>query len=504
MVLPCFAQTVHSYADSVELTPEAQYLTGNVQVFQAELQWFADRVVWGAQDIRLQALGTRPVRVRTPRWLLLAQQVRILLSMSGQEQIQAEDLDFTFDALGFGLQAKTLAANRERWDFQQVRFSIPGIPGQWQAEVVYYLPASQSLWLQSLTYYPLFSTENKGIALSWPDVQWSFADQSERLRLRPDFLAVQPRLQLGSLEDPWQGLDVGALAELWRTPTERVFAGAYYGQATGWRSTGLFEWQPSPGSRWLAQGSWQERSPLTASSATDFATTSAALDYFHAFAWEGSQPVWAQWGAYWQQPDTFLQSLGLPLRLTPELYSGAQFLLSTPPQIALEGRLEHVAMFGGQWGSKSRVSALWQGEMALGTWGVHRLLGSIQANLLYEPFLELAPTVGLRLSDLMAWSPQWTTGVYVEAYGSALPVSWFSAGRLSPWLGGLVQWQGEQVAVSIDIAFDPAAGMLRQWNTLTSWRYGQGLLHVGLFLMSEPQAQSGFIGGPRVSFQWLL
>lgn len=505
MAFPGFAQAVHTYADEVELTPEAQYLTGNVSVFQEELQWFADRAIWASQEVRLHGLGSRPVRIRSPHWLLLAQRVQVLFPVPGQEQIQAESLDLTFDSLGFGLRAKGLAANRERWDLDQVSVSIPGIPGQLQAEVAYYLPASQTLWLQAVTYYPLFSTEDSGPGVGWPDVQWSFAEQSERLRLRPDFLLVQPRFRVGSLEDPWQGLDVGALAELWHTPTERVFAGAYYGQATGWRSTGLFEWQPSLDSRWLAQGSWQERGSLTAGSATIAATTSAALDYFHAFAWgEDSQPVWGQWGAYWQQPDTFLQSLGLPLRLTPTLYSGTQLILTTPPQSALEGRLEHFVMLGGQWGSKSRGSALWQGEMALGNWGLHRLSGSVQANLFYEPSLGLAPTVGLRLTDLMAWSPQWTTGIYAEAYGSTLPVSWFSAGRLSPLLGALVQWQGEHVAVSMDAAFDPAAGTLRQWNTLTSWRYEQWLLHVGLFLISEPQAQGGFIGGPRVSFQWLL
>ncbi len=492
-------QEVHTYADELDITPETRALRGNVTVFHEELQLFADTLLWAPQDLRLQSVAPRQVRVRSPRWLLLAQSVRVLFPVPEQEQLLAETLELTFDDPAFALRAKTLTANRERWDLSQVRVSIPGVPGQLYAETAYYLPAAETLWLQEVKYYPLFSAQDPGPVLSWPDVQWSFAERRDALRLRPDFLGVQPRFRVGSLEDPWQGLDVGALAELWHTPSERLFAGVYYGQATGWRGTGLFEWQPTATSRWLAQGSWQERGIVSA----------GALDYFQAFSLgDLQQQVWAQLGAHWQQPDTFLQAFGLPLRLTPALYSGAQLILTTPPQTALEGRLEHFAMMGAQWGTQSRGSALWQGEMALGNWGMHRFSASGQAHLLYAPTamsnIGLAPTVGLRLTDLMPWSSQWTTGLYAETYASTLPVSWFSAGRLVPWVGGLVQWQGEFVAVSMDLAFDPAAGVVRQWNTLTSWRYEQWLLHVGMFLMSEPQAQGGFIGGPRVSLQWVL
>lgn len=503
--LPALAQQeLHSYADTVEVTPETRAFTGHVTVFHDTLQLFADTMAWAPQDIRLEAAAPRQVRVRSPRWLLLAQQVRVLLPAPEQEQLLAERLTLTFDHPGFTLRANKLAANRERWDLSQVRLSIPGVPGALQAETAYYLPAAESLWLQGVTYLPLFSEQDPGPVLSWPDVQWSFAERRDPLRLRPDFLAVQPRFRVGSLEDPWQGFDVGALAEIWHTPTERLFAGGYYGQATGWRSTGMFEWQPTPNSRWLAQGSWQERAPAASASAT----ASAGLDYFQAI----SPQLWAQLGGAWQQPDTFLQAFGLPLRLSPALYSGAQLILSTPPQSALEGRLEYFSMLGGQWGTQQRGSALWQGEMALGNWGLHRFSASGQAHLLYAPTETsmgvpiggLAPTLGLRLTDLMAWSPRWTTGLYAESYASTLPASWFSAGRLNPWLGALVQWQGESIAVSMDLAFDPAAGMLRQWNALSSWRYEHWVLHAGVFLMSEPQAEAGFIGGPRISLQWVL
>jgi hypothetical protein len=500
-------QTIHTYADEVDITSQSRSLTGNVMVFQEELQLFADTLRWAGQELRLNSVAPHQVRVRSPRWLLLAQRVQVLFPAAEQEQLLAETLELTFDEPDFSLRAQSLVANRERWDLSQVSVFIPGVPGSLQAETAYYLPASQSLWLQGVKYYPLFSSQDAGPVISWPDVQWSFSDNRDALRLRPDFLAVQPRFRVGSLDDPWQGLDVGALAEMWHTPNERLFTGLYYGQATGWRGTGIFEWQPTPTSRWLAQGSWQERSLVIPSattpavnSATTSATSSAALDYFQAV----SPQLWAQLGGYWQQPDTFLQAFGLPLRLSPALYSGAQLILTTPPQTAFEGRLEYIAMLGGQWGTQSRGSALWQGEMALGSWDRHAFSASGQAHLLYSSGLGLSPTVGVRLTDLMAWSPQWTTGLYTETYASTLPVSWFAAGRLSPWVGGLVQWQGEYAAVSMDLAFDPAAGMIRQWNTLTSWRYEQWLLHVGLFLMSEPQAQGGFIGGPRISLQWLL
>lgn len=478
-------ETVHGYAETVEVGPQDVHFVGQVRLLQTALQAFAHEVQQTPQGLRLQGTTQDPVRLRSTHWELLAQQV---YAENAPALLEATQATLHFDAPAFEIQSESVRANAHRWHFHKLEVMLPGIPGALQAEHAYYLPDAHTLWLQGVRYW--------GIPL--PDVQWRF-DTPETLRLRPDFWAIQPRLRWGSLEDLWQGFDVGALAELWRTENQRAYSGLYYGQATGWRSTAQWEWRPHLDTTWLVQGQWQEKGLAS--------SLSAAIDYYQALHVSDlglEQPVWAHVGVFTQQPDQFLQRLGLPLRLSPSLQSGVQATLTTGPETAFDGRLEHMAMLGLQGGTQQRVSALWRGDLQLGHWGLHAFSGSTQAHMLYTPELGLAPTVGVRLTDSLRWNAHWLTGLYAEQYVSTLPESLLWTGRLSPWLGGFVQWQGDQVAVAADAALDATTGTLRQWNLLSSWRYHSFFLHVGWFALAEPALPGGFLGGPRVSLQWVL
>lgn len=497
-VQAAFAQeTVHGYAESSEIGPNSVSFSGQVRLLHTQMQVFAQSAQQGPDGLRLQGSPDEPVRLRSDRWELAAQQV------SAQRLpmlLQAEGVHLRFDAPAFQIKAKALAANAHRWHFQALRAVLPGVPGVFKAEQAYYLPATQTLWLQKVSYLPLGSLEQEEDtwALAWPDVQWYF-EREDALHVRPDFWALQPRLRWGSLEDPWQGLDVGVLAELWRTEAQRAYGGLYYAPATGWRTSGIWEWRPEPGTTWVAQGQWQGPGVL--------AQAAGALDYYQAFAAENlglSGPVWARVGAFVQQPDQFLQGFGLPLRLTSTLQSGLQATLTTAPEIALDGRLEHMMMLGVQGGTQQRLSALWRGDLQLGQWGMHAFSGSTQTHLLYSPERGLAPTVGLRLTDTLHWNDHWLMGLYAEQYLSTLPATDFWAGRLAPWVGGFVQWRGEHVALGADVALDVTTGVMRQWNVLSSWRYESLFLHVGWLARSEPMQASGFVGGPQVSLQWVM
>lgn len=494
-----FAQdTVHGYAESIELGPHSVRFSGQVRLLHTQLQVFALSAQQGPHSLRLQGDPQEPVRLRSDRWELSAQRV---YGERSPMVLQAEQALLRFDDPAFQIAAEIVQANAHRWHFQQVRAVLPGVPGVLRAEQAYYLPESETLWLQGVSYAPLVTSldqEHTHWVLPWPDVQWHF-ETVDALHVRPDFWAIQPRLRWGSLENPWQGLDIGALAELWRTETQRAYGGLYYAPATGWRTSGIWEWRPQPGTTWVAQGQWQGQALP--------AQTAASLDYYQAFEAQNlglTGPLWTHVGAFVQQPDQFLQRFGLPLRLTSTLQSGLQATVTTAPEIALDGRLEHMAMLGFQGGTQQRLSALWRGDLQLGQWGIHGFSGSTQAHVLYSPERGLAPTVGLRLTDTQRWDEHWLTGVYAEQYLSSLPATDFWAGRLSPWAGGFVQWRGEQVAFGADAALDVTTGVIRQWNVLSSWRYESLFLHVGWLARSEPMQANGFVGGPQVSLQWVL
>lgn len=501
-------EILHAHGDQLELTPEGGLYEGRVRLLHESLQIFAPYLQIHKDHGRARGDGQWPVRLQSAAWSLTAQSLswqNLLSSPRGEVGLsirphwQAEQAVLKWHGAGVEVQTQVLVGNAERWRFEGLQVHIPGIPGYFQAETGYYLPLAESLSLHDVRYFPV---EGQDWAITWPNLQWQLTEMSPALRLRPDFWGVQPHLRWGSPEEAWQGLDVGAQFQLWQTASQRAYGGLYYGGVTGWRTTGALEWRPHDAVTVLARGQWQERQQNSPT-----ALTTAALDYYQALDGGligGARPLWLQAGLRWQDADRFLQGFGLPIQPTPTTQTGAELLLMTSPETAFEGRFEHMAMLGIQGGVQNRLSGLWRGDMALGQWLGQRFWGSFQSHVLYTPAQGWSPTLGLRFTDVVDWSTDFRTGLYVEDYFSTLPANWFWRGYLSPALGGFVQWQGQHLALTADTALNLMTGEWRQLNVLSSWRYENLFLHLGWMLQLDNINGGEWVGGPRLSVQWVL